>query len=623
MNFDMDFSNCRIAVIGDGALDFYYSSKQSSEISVETGLPVNYITGYSCGAGGAGNLAVNIAVLGAKCDIYGACGNDMWANILKSSLEKYGVNTDGFVGDDGFDTFVYHKIYDESDSELPRYDLGAENVYSERHLDRIIGKLEEKLNEYDAVVVNSQFSNTLHTPYFVEKLSGLLSGIKVPVWVDSRMELSYPNCSYKMNISEARNHTGAEAPEDCAVLLWETYKKTSANPEVVITLGADGAIGYDGDEISKVPGINAIWTVDTVGAGDAFLSGLVCARALGKTLEDSIVYANASAAISTKTLRGTGHPRREEIEQLLSDPDYRFNPRPAGDIRLANYLEGTEIEIINHEAAKYGRPDIAIFDHDGTVSTIRHGWEKIMRSVMMEAITGECYSSLSAEKISAIYADIDTMIEKTTGIQTIVQMQMLVDMVRRFGMVPEKDIKTASEYKKIYNIALNRAVDAKYERIARGINDSSDYTMKGSLEFIKSLGEAGIKVFLASGTDLVDVRKETDAFGTSELFTGGIFGSVGDISNDPKKMVMRNIIGSIRSENGGLPVRAVVFGDGPVEIREGKKNGFLTVGVLSDENRRFGLNLAKRERLVLAGADILIPDFSWMGILKKYLGWDF
>ena len=617
----MDFSDCRIAVIGDAALDFYYFSRQSNEISVETDLPINYIKRYSCGAGGAGNLAVNIAVLGARCDLYGACGNDIWAGILKGSLESFGVNTEGFTGYDGFDTFVYHKIYDESDSELPRYDLGAENVYSEAHLDAILNTLREKIDGYDVIVINSQFSNTLHTDYFREKLSELLSGTNAPVWIDSRRELQYPNGSYKMNISEARALTGAQTPEDCAAALVKLYKAASRQPNVVITLGADGAIGYDGQHLSSVPGINAIWSTDTVGAGDAFLSGLVCSVAAGKTLAEALPFANASAAVSTKTLRATGHPRMEEIEELLSDPDYRYNPSLAGDVRLADYLDGTDIEIINPDCMNFGQPDVAVFDHDGTVSTIRHGWEKIMRAVMIEAIAGDCYSALSTEKISAIYADIDAMIEKTTGIQTIVQMQMLADMVKRYGYVPADEIKTAAEYKKIYTAALNRAVDKKYARIAEGINDASDFTMKGSLEFIESLGHAGIKVYLASGTDLVDVRRETDAFGTSELFTGGIFGSVGDISSDPKKTVMRNIIKSI-SGNGGN-VKAVVFGDGPVEIREGRKNGFLTVGVLSDENRRFGLNLKKRERLVLAGADILIPDFSWAPVLKKILGWSF
>ena len=615
----MDFSDISVAVIGDAALDFYYFACESGEISVETGLPINYIKKYSYGPGGAGNLACNIAVLGAKCDLYGACGNDIWADILKGALKDYGVNTDGFTGSDGFDTFVYHKIYDESDSELPRYDLGAENIYTDEHLDAILDKLRRNLNKYDAIVVNSQFSNTLHNAYFRKHLSEILENAKVPVWIDSRTSLMYPNASYKMNISEAQALSGKDKPGDCLKALYAVYKKSSRRPGIVITLGADGAIGYDGKDVSSVSGINAIWPMDTVGAGDAFLSGLVCMLASGKSLSESLPYANASAAVSTKTLRATGHPKPFEIDELLADPDYRYNGALSKDLRLAKYLPETEIEIINPESKGFGKPDACIFDHDGTVSVMRFGWEKIMRRCMLEAILGDELANVPHEKIEQIYEDIDAVIDRTTGIQTIIQMQMLEDMVRRYGYVTGDRIKTASEYKKIYLIALNDAVEKKYERIRRGINCPDDFMMKSALDFIKSLKDEGVKTYLASGTDFDDVKKETDCFGTSGLFTGGIFGSVGDISNDPKKVVMGNIIKELSGGKAGKKV--IVFGDGPVEIREGKKNGFLTVGVLSNEAARFGLNLNKRERLVLAGADVLIPDFSWIPLLKDYLKW--
>jgi len=52
------------------------------------------------------------------------------------------------------------------------------------------------------------------------------------------------------------------------------------------------------------------------------------------------------------------------------------------------------------------------------------------------------------------------------------------------------------------------------------------------------------------------------------------------------------------------------FGDGPVEIRETRKRGGITIGLASDELKRTGLNEKKRSRLIKAGADIIIPDFS-------------
>jgi hypothetical protein len=59
----------------------------------------------------------------------------------------------------------------------------------------------------------------------------------------------------------------------------------------------------------------------------------------------------------------------------------------------------------------------------------------------------------------------------------------------------------------------------------------------------------------------------------------------------------------------------VTFGDGPVEIRETHKRGGTTVGVASNELRRYGLNQSKRTRLIKAGADIIVPDFSQSGQL--------
>ena len=60
----------------------------------------------------------------------------------------------------------------------------------------------------------------------------------------------------------------------------------------------------------------------------------------------------------------------------------------------------------------------------------------------------------------------------------------------------------------------------------------------------------------------------------------------------------------------------------PVEMREGRRQGLLSVGLLSDEVRRYGTNGAKRSRLVLGGATVLIPDFSYRSELIRLLGWE-
>jgi len=72
-------------------------------------------------------------------------------------------------------------------------------------------------------------------------------------------------------------------------------------------------------------------------------------------------------------------------------------------------------------------------------------------------------------------------------------------------------------------------------------------------------------------------------------------------------MVLDRILDSIGESAFGT---VITFGDGPVEIRETRKRGGITIGLASNELRRYGLNEKKRTRLIKAGADIIVPDFS-------------
>lgn len=603
----------RIAVIGDLALDFSYFSEKTSERSVETGLPINDVRKYTYDCGAAANLAADISNLCLQCDVYGVLGNDIFAEMLMKRLGQFSVDTSHVIMQEDFSTFVYHKHYDSLGNELPRYDIGMANTYKHSTIDALLVGLERHLNDYDALVINQQISNSIHTPEFVEGLSSLLASFKGEIWVDSRKDLMFPNASYKFNQTEAKDKTGANGVEEAARLF---MKKTPTPRQVVITMGKEGAYGTDGVHNARVLGINDVRKTDPVGAGDAFLAGLVKARLKGDSLEKSLEYANANATISATTLFATGHPTSNQTEELLDDPDYRYNPDLAKDLRLAHYLGSSEIEIIN-DVHDLPYPKVAIFDHDGTISTMRHGWERIMRNMMVQAIAGDKFESLGNDELDAMYVNVDAMIEKTTGIQTILQMSQLIEMIKEHGYVPLERIKTPLQYKDEYRKLLNNQLKCKYERFEEGIYNVYDLTMKGAIEFLEELNMHGTKVFLASGSDLSDVKHETETLGYANLFSGGVFGSVGNLSKDPKKMVMGEIIRNIDVDSS----QVAVFGDGPVEMREAKKRGFLTIGIISDEHQRFGINLAKRERLILAGADILIPDFSWIAKLEGYLGW--
>jgi phosphoglycolate phosphatase-like HAD superfamily hydrolase len=208
-------------------------------------------------------------------------------------------------------------------------------------------------------------------------------------------------------------------------------------------------------------------------------------------------------------------------------------------------------------------------------------------------------------------------ISRTTGIQTLIQMDGLAKMVRDFGYAPRERILDAVGYKKIYNDQLLERVEKRIRRIGAGKLSADDFTKKGAVAFLTRLNTAGVTLYLASGTDAEDVRREAALLGYDTLFTK-IYGSTGDITKDPKRVVFEKIMADI---GPAVKSRSVVFGDGPVELREARRHGAAAIGLVSNEVQRFGPNQQKRGRLILAGADILIPDFSWADELVSWLGW--
>ena len=163
-------------------------------------------------------------------------------------------------------------------------------------------------------------------------------------------------------------------------------------------------------------------------------------------------------------------------------------------------------------------------------------------------------------------------------------------------------------------------VSARVKLFKQGLLNLHDVTMKGAIKFLETLKKRNVLIYLASGTDQEDVRKEAAVLGYANYFNGGIFGSVGNVSYDPKRMVIETIIKDLPSDI--KPEECYVFGDGPVEMREAAKKGFTRIGMVSDEKQRFDINPEKRSRLILGGAQALIPDFSWIPDLSKYMEWE-
>ncbi|HNX15022.1 MAG TPA: HAD family hydrolase [Oscillospiraceae bacterium] len=248
----------------------------------------------------------------------------------------------------------------------------------------------------------------------------------------------------------------------------------------------------------------------------------------------------------------------------------------------------------------------AIFDFDGTLSTLRCGWEEVMRPLMYECIVGD--KQLSKAESDKIKADIYAYVDESTGIQTIGQMKWLTNAVKEYGFNAN-----ASDdpwfYKAEYNRRLMEYVAVERDKLVKDEIVRDTYLIRGSEDFLKSLKSRGIKLFAASGTDEEDVIKEATALGLAKYFDE-IAGSKPHSEQCSKEEVINRLL----HENSEM----IVIGDGKVEIRLGRDNGALTLGVASDEQARQGINPVKQYRLTAAGAHAIVGDF---GNLDEILEW--
>ena len=85
-----DMSTGNVTVIGDVMLDRFWSGA-SRRVSPEAPVPVVSVKGQEDRAGGAGNVAVNLAELGLSVSLVGLCGEDEHARALQSCVESAGV----------------------------------------------------------------------------------------------------------------------------------------------------------------------------------------------------------------------------------------------------------------------------------------------------------------------------------------------------------------------------------------------------------------------------------------------------------------------------------------------------------------------------------------------------
>jgi phosphoglycolate phosphatase-like HAD superfamily hydrolase len=155
--------------------------------------------------------------------------------------------------------------------------------------------------------------------------------------------------------------------------------------------------------------------------------------------------------------------------------------------------------------------------------------------------------------------------------------------------------------------------------LKRGEVDARDLVVPGAFEILENLSQRGLSCYLASGTDQPYVLDEAGALGLSPYFDHGVERHIYGALDEYKRFSKAQVIQGILQANDLRGEQLLAFGDGFVEIEECKAVGGIAVGVATDEVRRQGVDPWKRERLIQAGADVIIPDFREQDLLLEYL----
>jgi phosphoglycolate phosphatase len=254
-----------------------------------------------------------------------------------------------------------------------------------------------------------------------------------------------------------------------------------------------------------------------------------------------------------------------------------------------------------------GRFRAALFDFDGTLSLLRRNWQDVMIPMMVRVLreTG------TSETDEQLYGAVEEFVMQLNGRQTIYQMMQLADEVTGRGGTPLDPL----DYKHQYHELLWEQVGRRISGVRSGEIPAEEMRVPGAWELLQDLHDREMTLYLASGTDLHYVRDEVALLGLDGFFGPHIYGALDDYKSFSKQMIIRRMI----DEAGVAGENIVGFGDGFVEIEEIKKVGGVAVGVASNEETRSGINSWKRDRLIRAGADLIVGDYRERDALLSLL----
>ena len=288
----------RILVVGDVMLDRYIWG-DATRISPEAPVPVIDVDRETWTAGGAGNVALNIAALGARCTVAGFVGDDEAGRKLRDALQEKRITVLPTPGQ--AQTIVKTRVMVQR-QQLCRVD--RESAPGEYRVSAAQAEalLKKEIAASDAVIL-SDYAKGILNDELVDRVASLAHAAGKFVALDPKprrplrfngLDLITPNERESLQLAGIKlpPHTPYPAAEVCA-RLHDLYRTKN----LVITLGKDGMLLSTGGRKLKTIPTAAREVFDVSGAGDTSLAALVLALTAGAPLEEAAHFANAAAGV--------------------------------------------------------------------------------------------------------------------------------------------------------------------------------------------------------------------------------------------------------------------------------------------------------------------------------------
>lgn len=296
MTSTVDFSGTRVLIVGDLMLDRYWWGSVA-RISPEAPVPVVRLGSTTLAAGGAANVAANVAGLGATPILLGVLGMDPDAEYVRQLLKTAGVDPGHLIKSSERPTTVKTRVIAHS-QQVVRVDQESDLPIGPEVEDEIISHTASLISAADSLIL-SDYSKGLMTERVLSAVIGLAREQEKPVLVDPKGK-DYRKYKGVSMITPNRR----EAAEACNLSESSPSVVDIAGDRLINELDIDSLLITQGEEGMTLfrRGIEpkhfptaAREVYDVTGAGDTVIATLATAIGAGSDLEAATHIANIAA----------------------------------------------------------------------------------------------------------------------------------------------------------------------------------------------------------------------------------------------------------------------------------------------------------------------------------------